>query len=267
MGGAPVLSPHCHQAIVRLTDVTFGYDGRPVIEGLDFSVLERDFVALIGSNGAGKTTLLKMIVGLLKPDRGSIELFGEPASRFSRRDRIGYVPQKNQFNPLFPVTVREVVLSGLYGRRNLFRRIGKEDQAKCDDALHAMRIEDLAEKRIGELSGGQQQRAFLARALINNPALLILDEPTVGIDAETQHNFFRMIEHMHRHHRITFIMVSHDLDWVRSYMGEEPATEAGRLKFFVRHSHDVEDCVETDLAHGLKDLREAMEQRNIPVHS
>lgn len=132
-----------------------------------------------------------MIVGLLKPTQGEIRLFGEPVSSFSDWHRIGYVPQKNSFNPLFPATVREVVQSGLYGKKNMFKRISKAEQQKCSDALYAMRIEDLADRRIGQLSGGQQQRAFLARALINNPELLILDEPTVGIDAQTQADFFK----------------------------------------------------------------------------
>ena len=117
-----------------------------------------------------------------------------------------------------------------------------------------MGIEDLKDKRIGQLSGGQQQRVFLARALINNPSLLILDEPTVGIDTETQESFFHMIKHMHQHHNITFLMVSHDLDMIRSYLGQEPAAANGKLKFHIKHSHETQDCVENDLAHSLKGL-------------
>ncbi|CAM4233852.1 metal ABC transporter ATP-binding protein [Paenibacillus tarimensis] len=254
-------SAGCHQEIITLEDVSFGYDHNRVIQGLNLSVRERDFVGLIGSNGAGKTTLLKMIVGLLKPKSGTVSLFGKPVNGFDHWEKIGYVPQKNSFNPLFPATVREVVLSGLYSRRKLFRRISRTDQIKCDDALQAMRIEDLAGKRIGMLSGGQQQRVFLARALINNPALLILDEPTVGIDAETQENFFHMIQHMHKHHNITFLMVSHEMERMRAYLGDHPVQESGKLKFYVRHSHDVENCVESDLTHSLKGLRHTMEQQ------
>ncbi|UVI32265.1 metal ABC transporter ATP-binding protein [Paenibacillus spongiae] len=253
----------CHQNIIELVDVSFAYQQKPVLEHVNFSIQERDFVGLIGSNGAGKTTLLRMIVGLLKPESGMIKLFGEPIGQFRDWHRIGYVPQKNAFNPLFPATVREVVLSGLYGRSKLFRRISKADQQKCEEALHAMNIEDLAGKRIGQLSGGQQQRAFLARALINNPALLILDEPTVGIDVETQEGFFHLIKHMHQHHNITFLMVSHDIDMIRSYIGEKPKSECGKLKFFVKHSHDLEDCVETNLAHGLWGLRQLIENEKV----
>ncbi|MFD2611851.1 metal ABC transporter ATP-binding protein [Paenibacillus gansuensis] len=245
----------CHEDVITIRDLSFAYDHKPVIENLQFSVKQRDFVGLIGSNGAGKTTLLRMIVGLVKPTEGEIRLFGEPITTFRDWERIGYVPQKSSLNPLFPATVREVVVSGLYGKKNLFRRLTKTDLQKCDDALHAMSIEDLAEKRIGQLSGGQQQRVFLARALVNNPDLLILDEPTVGIDIETQQGFFHMIKHMHQHHHITFLMVSHDMDMIETYLGKEPVERSGKLKFYVKHSHEIEDCRETDLAHSLKDLR------------
>lgn len=251
--------PRCHRSIIEIDDVVFFYEQKKVIEHLSFSVLERDFVGLIGSNGAGKTTLLKMIVGLLKPTQGEIRLFGQPVSSFSDWHRIGYVPQKNSFNPLFPATVREVVQSGLYGKKNMFKRISKAEQQKCSDALYAMRIEDLADRRIGQLSGGQQQRAFLARALINNPELLILDEPTVGIDAQTQADFFQMIRHMHQHHHITFLMVSHDMDMIQSYLGAEPVDKCGSLSFYVKHTHEPENCLETNLTHSIHKLREQIE--------
>ncbi|EFM09904.1 ABC transporter related protein [Paenibacillus curdlanolyticus YK9] len=256
----PAANASCHADIITLKDIAFSYESQQVMEKVSFSVQQRDFTGLIGSNGAGKTTLLRMIVGLLKPASGSISLFGTPIAQFKDWHRIGYVPQKNSFNPLFPATVREVVLSGLYGRNKQFRRLTKADQTKADEALHAMGIEDLAPKRIGQLSGGQQQRVFLARALINNPELLILDEPTVGIDSETQAGFFHLIKHMHQHHRMTFLMVSHDMDMIRGYLGEKPAQECGKLKFYVRHSHDAEDCGETNIAHSLKGLRQVLER-------
>lgn len=246
----------CHKSIVSIDGVSFGYEDKQVIDQLQFRVLERDFVGLIGSNGAGKTTLLKMLVGLLKPTKGQIKLFDQPIAGFKDWERIGYVPQKNSFNPLFPATVREVVISGLYGKKKIYRRLTKSDLRKAEDAMHVMRIEDLADRRIGQLSGGQQQRAFLARAIVNNPELLILDEPTVGIDAETQAGFFRMIRHMHQHHHITFIMVSHDMEMMESYLGEEPLQTSGGLKFYVKHTHDPEDCRETNLTHSIEQFRE-----------
>jgi zinc transport system ATP-binding protein len=247
---------NCHNSVVSIDGISFSYEGKRVINELRFNVLERDFVGLIGSNGAGKTTLLKMLVGLLKPTEGQIRLFDQPIHQFKDWERIGYVPQKNAFNPLFPATVREVVMSGLYGQKKVYRRLGKEDIRKAEDAMMVMRIEDLADRRIGRLSGGQQQRAFLARAIVNNPELLILDEPTVGIDAETQAGFFKMIRHMHQHHHITFIMVSHDMEMMESYLGTEPLQKSGGLKFYVKHTHDPEDCRETNLTHSLEQIRE-----------
>lgn len=250
----------CHESIISLEHVSFGYEQTKVIDDLTFEVLERDFVGLIGSNGAGKTTLLKMIVGLLKPASGSIRLFGQPIAKFGDWDRIGYVPQKNALNPLFPATVREVVMSGLYGRKKMFRRMSAEDRRKGLEAMESLGIEALADRRIGQLSGGQQQRVFLARSLVNHPDLLILDEPTVGIDAETQAQFFHMIRHMHERHNITFVMVSHDIEMMSAYLGEKPKREIGKLKFYVKHSHELEDCVESDLSHTLQDWRNRHER-------
>lgn len=250
------MAEECHESVIQLEEVSFSYDYNKVIDRLSMQVLQRDFVGLIGANGSGKTTLLRMIVGLLKPNSGQIKLFGQPLAKFKDWERIGYVPQRNAFNPLFPATVREVVLSGLYGRKKMHRRINKQDQQKCDEALHALGIEALQHKLIGRLSGGQQQRVFLARALINSPDLLILDEPTVGIDAETQESFFHMLRHMHERHDITFLMVSHDLERMNAYLGSEPEQTFGRINVHVKHSHELEDCVETDLAHSLRDFRE-----------
>ncbi|UJF31275.1 metal ABC transporter ATP-binding protein [Paenibacillus hexagrammi] len=246
----------CHRCIAAIDHVTFSYEHKKVIDNLQFNILERDFVGVIGSNGAGKTTLLKMLVGLLKPTQGEIRLFDQPVGQFKDWERIGYVPQKNAFNPLFPATVREVVTSGLYSKKKIYKRLTKADLQKAEDAMLAMRIEDLAARRIGQLSGGQQQRAFLARAIVNNPELLILDEPTVGIDAESQAGFFRMIRHMHQHHHMTFIMVSHDMEMMQAYLGTEPQQVSGGIKFYVKHTHDPEDCRETNLTHSIGQIRE-----------
>jgi len=245
------VSLDCHQHMIEIQDLSFSYGEQKVISGLNYTVKERDFVGIIGSNGAGKTTLLKMIVGLLPAASGEIRLFGQPARKFKDWERIGYVPQKNAFNPLFPATVREVVQSGLYNNKNLIRRVSRPQQRKCDDALEVMRIQDIAEKRVGQLSGGQQQRVFLARALINHPDLLILDEPTVGIDAETQAGFFDLITHMHAHHHMTFLMVSHDIEMIRNYLGQEPVQSNGKINFYARHSHEIQDCAEDNLQHTL----------------
>lgn len=240
----------CHQHIIELNQVSFAYQDQQVISGLSLVVKERDFVGIIGSNGAGKTTLLKMIVGLLRPTNGEIMLFGQPVRSFRDWERIGYVPQKNAFNPLFPATVQEVVLSGLYSNKKIFKRVHQEDRRKLAEAMEVMHISDLANKRIGQLSGGQQQRVFLARALVNQPDLLILDEPTVGIDAQTQADFFELIFHMHAHHQMTFLMVSHDIEMIEGKLGKEPRDTYGGIKFYARHSHE-QDCEIPGLQHSI----------------
>jgi zinc transport system ATP-binding protein len=189
---------------------------------------------------------------LHKPTQGQIRLFGQPLEQFKDWHRIGYVPQKSSLNPLFPATVYEVVKSGLYVRKTMFTRMTKEMLQKVEDAMQALGIENLRDSLIGRLSGGQQQRVFLARALVNNPDLLILDEPTIGIDQKTQESFFQLIFHMHQHHNITFLLVSHDLQMVHNYMGQEPKKQTDRLQLYVRHSHDLQDCRETDLTHTLR---------------
>ncbi|BFH13155.1 metal ABC transporter ATP-binding protein [Paenibacillus melissococcoides] len=240
----------CHGQVITLDHVGFDYEGQKVFENVNFTVRERDFVGVIGANGAGKTTLLRLMVGLLRPTAGEVKLFGTPIQRFKQWERVGYVPQKNSFNPLFPATVMEVVQSGMYNRRRMFRRLSKQEISQCVDAMAAMRIENLAHKKIGQLSGGQQQRVFLARAMVNKPDLMILDEPTVGIDAGTQKEFFSLLQHLHAHHRMTFVMVSHDLDLVNSWLGDEPAGTCGNFHFYVKHSHEAE-CLEPGLTHGV----------------
>jgi zinc transport system ATP-binding protein len=241
--------------IIEIDHVDYAYEDKLVLSDIQFTVEERDFVGLVGTNGAGKTTLLKLIVGLLKPLSGEVQLFGEQVGKFREWDKIGYVPQKNQFNPLFPATVEEIVMTGLFSNKTIHRRVTREQQQKCHDALEALGVQNLLRNRIGQLSGGQQQRVFLARALINNPALLILDEPTVGIDTQTQNEFFHLIRHMHEHHNITFLMVTHDLQMVQTHIGKQPAVSREALHFYVKKADPAHACSQHDLTHSLKTMR------------
>ncbi|WP_243386304.1 metal ABC transporter ATP-binding protein [Bacillus kexueae] len=197
--------------VIDVRNLFFQYDKRTVLANIQLQVEEGSFLALVGPNGSGKSTLLKCILGLLKPQKGSIQLFGKDISKFHEWNRIGFVSQKaNSFNSGFPATVFEVVLSGLTAKIGLFRFFSKKHHDKVFEALKAVRMEEFAHRNIGELSGGQQQRVFIARALVSEPELLILDEPTVGVDASTVQNFYDLLEQLNKDLGITLILVTHD---------------------------------------------------------
>lgn len=204
-----------NKPLIELKDVSFQYEYTQVLKNISLRVDEGDFLALIGQNGSGKSTLLKLILGLLKPMSGDIKLFGEPANQFKHREWIGYVSQKsNAFNSGFPATVEEVVKSGLSQKVGLFKRYPKDADILVKSALKDVGMEQYMNRNIGQLSGGQQQRVFIARALVADPKLLILDEPTVGIDRENVQAFYDMLAHLNEHHKMTMILVTHDVDTV-----------------------------------------------------
>ncbi|MGG0642866.1 metal ABC transporter ATP-binding protein [Sporosarcina gallistercoris] len=201
--------------LVELKNVAFNYGNSTVLKDITLTVKPGEFWALIGPNGSGKSTLINILLGLLKPDTGSVELFGEPISSVSHKERIGYVSQKsNSFNSGFPATVLEVVRSGLTKKTGLFKRFSKEDTEAAMNALHEVGMEKFADRNIGELSGGQQQRVFIARALAAKPDLLIMDEPTVGVDQQNSASFYSMLEKLNRDNGIAIILVSHEIDLV-----------------------------------------------------
>ena len=203
------------KTIIELQNVSFQYEYTQVLKNISFRVEEGDFLALLGPNGSGKSTLLKLILGLLKPMDGNIELFGENSNIFKHREWIGYVSQKsNAFNSGFPATVEEVVKSGLTKKTGLFKRLPKDIHERVIKSLQSVGMEQFAKRNIGELSGGQQQRVFIARALIAEPKLLILDEPTVGIDHENVQSFYDMLAKLNEERQITMILVTHDVDTV-----------------------------------------------------
>nr|WP_106779951.1 ABC transporter ATP-binding protein [Lysinibacillus timonensis] len=201
--------------LIELQNVSFQYEHTKVLNNISFKVNEGDFLAILGPNGSGKSTLLKLILGLEKPISGEIHLFGEPISTFHHREWIGYVSQKsNAFNSAFPATVEEVVKSGLTKKLGLFKRMPRKVNDLLDEALSAVGMENFKNRNIGQLSGGQQQRVFIARALIAGPKLLILDEPTVGIDHENVQSFYDMLAKLNGEQKKTIILVTHDVDTV-----------------------------------------------------
>ena len=200
------------ETVLNMDDVSFAFGTDPVLVSVSFALASSSFVALVGPNGAGKSTVVRLALGLLRPDAGSVTLFGEPPTSGEARSRLGYVPQRPFLGRDFPATVREVVAAGTTARR-WWRR---SDQAMVDDALELVDIAPLAGARIGELSGGQQQRAFIAKALVRRPELLVLDEPVAGVDAEQQERFAATLGRLRDDHGIAVLLVSHDLAAVES---------------------------------------------------
>jgi zinc transport system ATP-binding protein len=196
---------------VELEDVGFSYNEVRVLEAINLTIEPGDFLGIIGPNGSGKTTLLRIMLGLLEPERGTIRLFGHPPASFRQWGRLGYVPQKATLDPALPATVDEVVATGLVPTLGLFGRIGAPQRERIREVLGHVGMQAHATARIGALSTGQQQRVLIARALVSNPELLILDEPTGGVDPEAQTSFYALLHHLNRERDVTLILVSHDI--------------------------------------------------------
>ena len=200
-------------AVISVRDVTFSYREEPVLSRINLDIIPGDYLGIIGPNGGGKTTLLKLMLGLIRPTVGSVELFGNPVGDFQEWSRIGYVPQKaTSIEARFPFTVAEVVAFGRIGRAGLLRRLKAEDRRAVDTALEQVNM--LAHRRslVTELSGGQQQRVFIAKALVSQPDIMLLDEPTVGVDMQSQDDFYHLLSRLNREEGITLVVVSHDID-------------------------------------------------------
>ena len=204
------------EVLVAVEGLTFSYGFRPVLEDVSLAIRRGDFLALLGPNGSGKTTLVKLIIGLLKPERGRVLLLGRPAAEFRDWPQIGYVPQKaTHFDPLFPASAREVVAMALRSSPGAPRR-GHEEAVRS--ALALVGMDEHRDRTIGRLSGGQQQRVFIARAIVRRPRLLFLDEPTAGVDAGTQETFYDMLGTLNTREGITIVLVTHDIGIVNKHI-------------------------------------------------
>ncbi len=193
--------------IVELTNVWLAYDSIPVLEDVNIKVHGGDFLAVIGPNGGGKTTLIKLMLGLLKPQKGTVHLFGGSPMHYAHK--IGYLPQYVQFTTDFPITSLEVVLLGLLDKKRFGCRFNRKDRDIALNALEKVEMAEFANWNIGQLSGGQRQRIFIARAMVSDPELLILDEPTSNIDPHGKFCFYEFLSTLSK--SVTIIMVSHDL--------------------------------------------------------
>jgi len=204
---------------VELRGVSFSYPGGPeVLRDVDLAVEEGEFVAIAGPNGGGKTTLLRIALGLEKPTRGEAALFGEAAQRFRHRERIGYLAQRAGLEIDAPVNVREVVSAGRAARRGIFGPLGRDDREAVDEAISRVGLVERAGARLATLSGGQQQRAFIAKALAARPDLLVLDEPTAGVDVDAQEAFAVLLDRLHRELGVTILFVSHEFGAVERFV-------------------------------------------------
>jgi zinc transport system ATP-binding protein len=200
--------------VVEFDDVSFAYGAVPVLEHVSFGIERSEFFGVIGPNAGGKSTLLKLMLGLLPPDTGTIRLFGEDPA--AARKRVGYVPQHPTFSRRFPISVIEVVLLGLLGLNSDLGGFSARDRRKAMDALAAAEIADIAGRPINTLSGGQLQRVLMARALVCDPELLVLDEPTANVDLRAEEDIFALLREYSAH--MTIVVVSHDVAFISGYV-------------------------------------------------
>jgi zinc transport system ATP-binding protein len=200
--------------ILEIKDISAGYAGEIILRDVNLVVYDHDFIGIIGPNGGGKTTLLKVILGLIKPYRGSLKFFDTAGSKPG--NLIGYLPQINQIDLRFPISVLDVVLSGLMSNEGLFSRYSGKLKRHAEQLLKQMGIYDLREKTIGELSGGQLQRVYLCRAIVSSPRLLMLDEPNTFVDTKFETDFYEILKDLNK--EMAIIVVSHDVGTISWYV-------------------------------------------------
>ena len=207
------------QVAVELRDVSFGYgSGHDVLEHVNLELGQGEFVAVAGPNGGGKTTLVRIVLGLERPGTGRALLYGEPAHRFSRRRALGYLAQRSEVGGDAPATVREVVSAGRLASGRFVGGLRRGDRALVDEAIARVGLELFSDRPLRTLSGGMQQRAFIAKALAAQPSLLVLDEPTTGVDAESQESIAGLLADLHGELGVTIVYVSHEFGAVEHYV-------------------------------------------------
>lgn len=198
--------------ILEIKNISVGYEAdKPILKNVDLSVYENDFLGIIGPNGGGKTTLLKTILGLIKPTQGSVKFY---KNNKESKINLGYLPQINKIDKKFPISVFDVILSGLTAKRNLFSYYTNEQKNKAKDIANIMGLNDFLDRPIGNLSGGQLQRTLLGRAIVDDPDLLILDEPSSYVDKRFETDFYKILENINKNTAI--VLVSHDVGTVVS---------------------------------------------------
>lgn len=240
------------EEIVTLKNVWVSYNEYNALEDVSLSIGKNDFLAVIGVNGGGKTTLLKVILGLIHPSKGQVKIFGQTPEK--SREFIGYLPQYTFFDLNFPITVLDVVLMGRLGRKMLFKNYSSEDRQAAMEALSLVKMSEFKDRKIGSLSGGQLQRVFIARALVKDPRLLLLDEPTASVDQETQRSLYDFLLEIKK--KMAIVIVSHDIGVVSSYVDKVACLNRrlfyhGSVEGALERLEDIYQCPVEVLAHGI----------------
>ncbi len=208
-----------NKPIIEFQGVTVGYSNRLAFYDITLKIEKGEYIGIIGPNGSGKSTMLKTILGLIKPIEGRISVFGMDTNGACKfRSRIGYLPQKEAIDPRFPILVKEVVLMGRYSSIGFFNSPSKKDKDIAFKALSQVDMEDFVDEAMGHLSGGQQQRVLIARALAQEPDILLMDEPTAGVDVETQEKILDITCKIHKDEGLTILMVTHDINQIFPYV-------------------------------------------------
>ena len=209
-----------NNVIIRFSHATIAYQRRTALTDINLEIFQGEFVGIIGPNGSGKTTMLKSILGLIRPTHGSVQIFDCACHKLRCRHKakIGYIPQKGQIDPNFPVTVMETVMMGRYSSIGLLRRPSNDDRELVKHALREVEMDGYADAPLGHLSGGQQQRVLIARALVQQPEVLLMDEPTTGIDTPTQYSIIRLISNLQKNLKLTVLLVAHEINMISPYV-------------------------------------------------
>jgi len=197
---------------VEINHLSIKFNEQLILNDINFSIEEKDFMAIIGPNGGGKTTLLKVILGILTPDEGKVKVFGKDPKK--SKDLMGYLPQRLDFDHDFPINVFETVLMGRY--HGLLKKYSNQDHKAVTQALKDVEMDELKDRQISKLSGGQMQRVFIARAIVRDPKLLIMDEPMASIDPEMQHSFYELMSRLKN--KMAIVLVSHDVGAVSTHV-------------------------------------------------
>lgn len=247
--------------VISLNHVWVKYNQTSVLEDINFTVYEGDFIGLIGPNGGGKTTLLKLILGLISPYQGNVRIMGKRVGL--GRQYIGYVPQVLEFDREFPVRVADVVRMGRLGKRRLLHRYNAKDEAIVNHSLEKVGIFELRNRPIGQLSGGQRQRVYIARALASEPRILLLDEPTASVDYKIKSSIYKLLKEINQY--ITILMISHDIEEISTYV--KTIGSLNRRLLYHRENQLTSDIIERTYQCPIDLIAHKVPNQILPQHS